>query len=658
MALTSEEYKELALLARESGDEALEMQALEGFNSVRQSAEPEQQPFDLESFEPGGDIGVAESPQDTSVLQDIEKAFQSIPGAPQLSELAAGGVRSLAGMVDFFGPDNINAALKLSGSDKRVPTLTGSITVPKGSFVGEGLQSDILSGAGEASTLALGLGQVLRQAAQRLPAFSASESTGVGVTRQLGASTPAQDIAIGAASGGGAEIGADVGGETGRLIGSLATPLVPSAAIQTGRGLARGFTGQIAPEAQATITAGERAGIPVLTTDVIPPKGIVGGLARQFGERIPFLGTSGKRAAQQSAREAAVSDVANSLQRTSSDDIVASLKSQVSKVKKAAGNRLEGVQTRMDELGEVPLVNAKKTIDNSIQKLTSVKIEQDTATIQKLKEISEGASEAHTFGMLRDARTAVREAATSADPLIRSQLPSKSKTALKSVERAITKDLDNFVESSEGARGLARYKEADRVWANEATKLTKSRLKNVLDKGEITPEIAEAMILSRKPSEVKLIHDSLTAEGKQAGRVAIINSIIAKSGTNPTRFSNELDKVSPSVDVFFKGKDKTQLKGLKKLLAETKRAQEAPVVTPTGQSLTALVGVGAGSQIGLIESLAAASSAGAAARIYESVPVRNFLLRLANTPRTSPRFKKLIDDSLPQITTLIQAEGE
>jgi hypothetical protein len=561
-------------------------------------------------------------------------------------------------MVDFFGPDNINAALKLSGSDKRVPTLTDTITVPKGSFVGEGLEADVLSGAGEAGAMALGLGQILRQSAQRLPAFAASESTGVGVTRQLGASTPAQDIAIGAVSGAGAELGEEVGGDTGRLIGSLAAPLVPIAAIQAGRAAIRGLTGQIAPEAQATIAAGERAGIPVLTTDVIPPKGIVGGLARQFGERIPFIGTGGKRGAQQAAREAAVSDVANSLPRTTSDDIVASLKSQVSKVKHAAGNRLDGFKARLDELGEVPLSNTHKTISQSIEKLSSVKIEPDVASIQRLKEISKGATEAHTFGMLRDARTAVREAANTIDPLGRSQMPTKSKAAFESIEKAITRDLDSFVESSEGVKGLARYKEADRIWANEATKLTKSRLKNVLDKGEITPEIAEAMILSRKPSEVRLIHDSLTAEGKQAGRAAIINSIISKSGTNPTRFSNELEKISPSVDIFFKGKDRLQLKGLQKLLAETKRAQEAPVITPTGQSLTALAGVGAGSQIGLIESLLGASSAGAAARIYESVPVRNFLLRLANTPRTSPRFKKLIDDSLPQITTLIQAEGE
>ena len=66
MALTAEEFKELALLARESGDEALEMQALEGFNNVKSEVGN----FDLESVDPAGPIATnlpPPSPSQTSI---------------------------------------------------------------------------------------------------------------------------------------------------------------------------------------------------------------------------------------------------------------------------------------------------------------------------------------------------------------------------------------------------------------------------------------------------------------------------------------------------------------------------------------------------------------------------------------------------------------
>ena len=78
------------------------------------------------------------------------------------------------------------------------------------------------------------------------------------------------------------------------------------------------------------------------------------------------------------------------------------------------------------------------------------------------------------------------------------------------------------------------------------------------------------------------------------------------------------------------------------------------MVTPTGQSVTAIAFGGAAGSAGLLPTLAAAGSAGGAARIYESAPVRNFLLRLANTPRNSRRFESLINKASPEINALLQ----
>ncbi len=168
---------------------------------------------------------VVEAPEKQGLLQEVEQAFQKIPGAPQLSEFAAGVNRTALGALDFLGPDNINAILNLSGSKTRVPTLTQTLA-SEGGFVEPGLQRDILATAGEVAPVALGIGQLLRQGAAQLPALQAgTESTAAGVLRQAGQATPGQDVAFGAISGAGQEFGREVGGEPGAMIGAIGAPI-------------------------------------------------------------------------------------------------------------------------------------------------------------------------------------------------------------------------------------------------------------------------------------------------------------------------------------------------------------------------------------------------------------------------------------------------
>jgi len=171
-------------------------------------------------------------------LPDVEQAFQNIPGAPQLSEFAAGVNRSVLGALDFLGPDTLNAILQLSGSETRVPTLTETIG-SEGGFVEPGLQRDILQTAGETAPLALGFGQLLRTAAGRLPAVSGGESTATGLLRQAGQTTARADVGLGAAAGAGQEVGEELGGEPGALIGGVVTPLVVAVPLTAAKNTAK-----------------------------------------------------------------------------------------------------------------------------------------------------------------------------------------------------------------------------------------------------------------------------------------------------------------------------------------------------------------------------------------------------------------------------------
>jgi len=202
-------------------------------------------------FEPVGGVDDGSGPIDSAgadndrsgVVQDLISGFSQLPGVPELEEIAAGANRSVAGVLDFLGPDTVNAVLNLTGSDKRVPTLSESIPGIEGGFVEPGLKKEVLGAVGEVGAAGVGIGSLLRTLAQKLPALAAGgESVGAGLLRQAGQTTAAADVGLSAAAGAGQEVGGEVGeaigGETGRqvgeVVGGIATPLavIPLAAAK------------------------------------------------------------------------------------------------------------------------------------------------------------------------------------------------------------------------------------------------------------------------------------------------------------------------------------------------------------------------------------------------------------------------------------------
>jgi hypothetical protein len=92
-----------------------------------------------------------------------------------------------------------------------------------------------------------------------------------------------------------------------------------------------------------------------------------------------------------------------------------------------------------------------------------------------------------------------------------------------------------------------------------------------------------------------------------------------------------------SVGVFFNGDELARVQGLTRVLNATRRAGEAGAFPVTGAQTfipTATAGgIGAygGGFEGFLGAMATAGSIGAAARIYESAPMRNLLLQANRT---------------------------
>lgn len=160
-------------------------------------------------------------------ISEAGQAILDLPGGPAVSEFAAAVSRGTINLLDFVGPDQINAALQIAGSETRVPTLGEQPAVQKattGGFMDPGLARQAVRTAGEFVTPTGAVGGAVRTAAQRLPRVT--KTLGQGVLQQAAATPAATELTGAALAGAGSEVGAEVGeavgGERGEKIGRLA----------------------------------------------------------------------------------------------------------------------------------------------------------------------------------------------------------------------------------------------------------------------------------------------------------------------------------------------------------------------------------------------------------------------------------------------------
>jgi len=452
-----------------------------------------------------------------------------------------------------------------------------------------------------------------------------------------------------AAAGGGADL-LDVG--MAGLFGTAAKGLEKAAG-----GVYRAIKGQ---PAQETVTAAAEAGIPTLTTDVIPPKTFASRMAQQTGEKIPFAGTGGMRQAQQQLREEAVEKFTQKYGDFSYGTIIDSLKAQKNRVKSAAGSVMEATGRKLDDVGAIPTDRTRKAIDSVSAALEKKGVIPSKSAMDDLAVLTGALKEGQqTFSSLKENRTLFREIVKGADKAERTQLTSRAKALLKQVESAMKQDMDDFAKKNLTPQEFAKWQKANRVYAGEAAKLTKTRLKNVLDQGDLKPENVRNLLFSRAPSEVDMLYKSLGPEGKANARAAIISRVVddlskRQAGITPNTFATELGKYGLQTNKFFKGEEKRALNGLLKALNATRRAQEAAVTTPTGQTV---LGAGAGLSMWFdpTGTLGTAGTLGGLSRLYESAPVRNALLRLDSIPAGTTRFEQGLRELNEVLIPLIQS---
>jgi len=437
---------------------------------------------------------------------------------------------------------------------------------------------------------------------------------------------------------------------------ALATDLATGVALggvinQAGRAAGaayRGVRGSMSPEAREAIQFANSADVPLHTSDLLQPNSRVGRMAQTTAENIPFVGTSGMRATQQEARSQLVDEFASRFGEYDPSIVVGSLKAKQSGIRRAAGSRIDQVDSQIGGMNVQPS-RAIQQIDDEIANMQRLGAVSDAETLSKLQAYRDELAGGNVdFRLLRDLRSQFRQDVKGE----RVQFVNKSEAAVNRVYNALTQDMHQAVGQSLGGEAVNRLKQADAIWAREADKLKNTRLKTVLQKGDLTPEVVNNMLFSGKKSEVQNLYRSVGQIGRAQMRNGIIGKAMEKSGGSPDQFLRQVNLMSNQTGIAFKGRDAAYLKGLKKYLESTKRAGQAGVTTPTGQqTIPFILGIGSVTNPALV---GVGGGYGLLARMYESETARNAFLRLSNTPRGSTAFEKALSQAEIFINSLAQ----
>lgn len=460
----------------------------------------------------------------------------------------------------------------------------------------------------------------------------------------------------------------------GPALGAAGETLIPAAmelaGLQGVRTARRVANAPIAPEAEQVLRAGQTRNVPVRTSDILPPENFASRWMQSMYDKIPFVGGGQQRQAQQVLRQEAVQGLADEfgLQLDSigdlSLDLVNSIKTEnAARIRRAAQQRKAATDV-LDPLGAVPVNRSLSTIDSLIAEQQKLGARADTKLISDLEDIKSSLSldpqtqQARNFSGIKDIRSTVID---DLKAINRSEDP-RHFGVYQRVKSAIDQDMVDFARNND-RQAAADWLQSNRVFATELENARRTELRRAFNSANTTPEKILPLLRGGVRSDLERLNRSLTPQGQRSARAAILYDALAESGyfadplnANPDRLANALKRQNrlQAVDVFFSGADKDALQGFVRLLDATRKAQQAGVVTPTGQQLVPLAIGGAAFAEPVMTALSTATLAGIG-RFYESAGMRNFLLKLNNTKAGSPQEMRLLEAAVPALTASVKS---
>ena len=598
----------------------------------------------------------AQQPQQPGVLQEIGRQV-GLTGRGAIE-----GVTGLAGIVIDPVTRLANIALPATAQIPTMQQATAQVLdtagFPRPRNAVERMVNQAVQGVSSGGGMA---------AAGRVAQMSAAP-----VTSEVGRMLAAQPVAQMAGGAGAGAAGQSVQEAGGTPAGEIAASLLGGVAggAAASRAMAPTRAPSPAPRVQPIVEEAGRRGVPVMTSDVVPPETFIGKAGQRLGERIPIAGTGPLRAEQQQARIEAVRNVLRDFGADDaanlSDDIMKDLATKRSaEIQKYANSKKE-VINRLADKGTVPVPRALAAIDDQIADLTRRRTEGSDEAIQRLQQIKTDVQNRDLF-QIEAYRQDELSKIFKDDPARPMSIAARDagEKAMRAIYGPVREDMIDFIKQTGERRDVDKFMVANKRLSETANELKMASLKSVLKSGEATSEVVNRLLFSQKPSEVRQLYTSLTPSGRATARASILSQAADKAkfelqdGTrmfSPEKFNAEIKRLQPQIGVFFRGDDLKQVEGLSRVLNLTRRAGEAGVATATGQETVPFVaGSALQSFLGSFGgTLAAAGGIGLTARIYESAPVRNLMMKLGTTKRGSAEDAAIAK----RLLTTIQTQSE
>lgn len=468
-----------------------------------------------------------------------------------------------------------------------------------------------------------------------------------------------EDIAISGVAGAGGEVLA-----RGIRAAAPAAGAVLRTARQavTGRGRQQLAAQVAADPAEAAAREAEAAGIPVLTTDVVPPTTPGGQIMQRATETLPVIGTGGMRRAQQAARQRVVEQTAREM---GADATIQNLPGQIAAdFLRKRGSRIgllkkakDTVINKLSETGlKVPMQKSLEAIDVEIKRLQGLGEIAPVDAIKLLQTFRNELQKGKTLDQVELARKLLGEQ-LSAQNL--ANIKSVKEAVVNKIYPAVVQDMGEFISSNGAKNDFVRWQVANKNLRQMVEELDASAIKNALNNVDATPEKIMSLIGSKNQSDLLKLYKNLSQEGRSKVKVSVLNEAMrrardADGNINPQRFVKVIGELDPQVKTFFTPADMQTLDGLKRVMDITKRAQQATFVPRTGEQLLPFTFGGMlGSWLGLGGTVAAAGGIGAAARAYESKAMRTLLVALSKSKPNSVQEKAILQ-KIKNITTAAQ----
>lgn len=597
----------------------------------------------------------AQQPQQPGVLQEIGRQV-GLTGRGAIE-----GVTGLAGIVIDPVTRLANIALPATAQIPTMQQATSQILntagFPQPRDAVERMVNQAIQGVSSGGAMA-GAGRVAQMSAAP-------------VTSEVGRMLAAQPVAQMAGGAGAGAAGQAVREAGGTPAGEIAASLLGG--VAGGAAASRAMAPRVAPTTptvQPIVEEAGRRGVPVMTSDVVPPETFIGRAGQRLGERIPIAGTGPLRAEQQQARIEAVRNVLRDFGADDaanlSDNIMKDLATKRSADIQKYANSKKEVINRLADKGTVPVPRALAAIDDQIADLTRRRTDGSDEAIQRLQQIKTDVQDRDLFQIeaYRQDELAKIFMDDPARPMSIAARDAGEK-ALRAIYGPVREDMIDFIKKTGERRDVDKFMVANKRLSETANELKMASLKSVLKSGDQTPEVVNRLLFGQKPSEIRQLYSGLTPAGRANARASILAQAADKAkfelqdGTkmfSPEKFNAEIKRLQPQIGVFFRGDDLKQVEGLSRVLNLTRRAGEAGVVTATGQEAVPFVaGSALQSFLGSFGgTLAAAGGIGLTARIYESAPVRNLMMKLGTTKRGSAEEAAIVK----RLLTTIQTQSE